>query len=297
VGERLRDEGEFVDGAVLPVDKSNSADLFHVQRCVGGSGHVFIEWQQKFDVATALQMATVRNEVKKCNETQRTILIMFAATVGPDLLSLIESRDDKVLVLKSWSDDVAAVYVIGNGPKLFWRPADTQKWYAFPSQIQVFNGTVKHDAAIVAVRVGLEVVIPHHDVVRGLVGDSRFDTLVKAAAASASVESTSAVITSLDEVFANHQQQHQEEKQQQEQPSEEGPFAAYGNETKMDEVIRSIVQKETFTDKDVNEDLATLSGKRIRTVGNLRALQESDIKELGLPPVVFRYMMRVKQGH
>jgi hypothetical protein len=87
----------------------------------------------------------------------------------------------------------------------------------------------------------------------------------------------------------------QEEKQQQSE-HEENPFAAYGDETKMDEVIRAIAHKEQFNDDDVKEVLAKLKPAWVRTVGNLRALQESDIKELGLPPVVFRYMMRVNKG-
>jgi hypothetical protein len=202
-----------MDGAVLPVDKSNSADLFHVQRDVDGRGHVVIEWQQKFKVATALQMSTVRDEVLKCNQTLPTIFILFAATVGPSLLSPVKSRDDNVLVLTAWSKDdgkvVAAEYILGSGQerKLLWRQAATQKkWYVFPSTELVFCGHVKQDAAVVSVRPGLEVVIPHHDVVRGLVGKSRFDTLIKAATVDASVESTSAMITTLDEVFGGRQQ-------------------------------------------------------------------------------------------
>jgi hypothetical protein len=34
----------------------------------------------------------------------------------------------------------------------------------------------------------------------------------------------------------------------------------------------------------------------IDTVRNLRVLEEEDVKGLNLPPVVFRYMMRVKKG-
>jgi hypothetical protein len=65
----------------------------------------------------------------------------------------------------------------------------------------------------------------------------------------------------------------------------------------MDEVIRAIAKEENYDDDDVAPTLSTLKANLIKSVHNLRALQESDIKELGLPPVVFRYMMRVKQGH
>ena len=44
----------------------------------------------------------------------------------------------------------------------------------------------------------------------------------------------------------------------------------------------------------MQDDLAVLNGKRVRTVGNLRALTNGDIKDLGLPPVVTRYLLRVK---
>jgi hypothetical protein len=36
--------------------------------------------------------------------------------------------------------------------------------------------------------------------------------------------------------------------------------------------------------------------ERIDTVGDLRVLSEEDIKELGVPPVFARYVLRIKAG-
>ena len=57
-----------------------------------------------------------------------------------------------------------------------------------------------------------------------------------------------------------------------------------------------VAKKEGYSEEEVQDDLAVLNGKRVRTVGNLRALTNGDIKDLGLPPVVTRYLLRVKAG-
>ena len=62
------------------------------------------------------------------------------------------------------------------------------------------------------------------------------------------------------------------------------------------EVVRKVAKKEGYSEEEVQQDLAVLNGNRVRTVGNLRALTKEDIKELGLSPVVTRYLLRVKAG-
>ena len=59
-------------------------------------------------------------------------------------------------------------------------------------------------------------------------------------------------------------------------------------------LLISSTKKEGYSEEEVQDDLAVLNGKRVRTVGNLRALTNGDIKDLGLPPVVTRYLLRVK---
>ena len=288
-------------GAVLPVDKSKSADLFHVQRDSKGR-HVVIEWQQKFDVRTALQMSTVRDEVQKCNSTLPTIFVIFAATVGPTLLSLIESLENRVLVLPSWSGKKAAEYVLGSDKMLLWRKADSQKWFLFPSTSTVFDGSVADDPTIVSVRPQLEIIIPHHDVVRDLVGESRFDALVMASAAKASVDSTSAMITTLDDVFDSNPKQELKQidklpHQQQEQKHDDDPFAAYDDKTKMEDVVRAIADKEEYDEEEIAPTLTILKQQLIKSVRNLRSLSVERIEQLGMPPVVTEYLQRVKKGH
>ena len=62
------------------------------------------------------------------------------------------------------------------------------------------------------------------------------------------------------------------------------------------EVLRMVAKKEGYSEEEVQQVLAVLNGKRVRTVGNLRALTNGVIKDLGLPPVVTRYLLRVKAG-
>jgi hypothetical protein len=51
-----------------------------------------------------------------------------------------------------------------------------------------------------------------------------------------------------------------------------------------------------YTEEDTKQDLDVLHGKRVRTVGDLRVLSKEDIKDLGLPLVVARYLLRTKAG-
>jgi hypothetical protein len=87
----------------------------------------------------------------------------------------------------------------------------------------------------------------------------------------------------------------QEEKQQQSE-HEEDPFAAFGDETKMDEVIRAIAEERKYTDGDVESVLSILKPAWVRTVGDLRALSSDRVEKLDLPPVITEYLQRVKQG-
>jgi hypothetical protein len=50
------------------------------------------------------------------------------------------------------------------------------------------------------------------------------------------------------------------------------------------------------SEEEVQDDLAVLNGKRVRTVGGLRVLSKERIETLELPPVVAEYMQRVKAG-
>jgi hypothetical protein len=74
------------------------------------------------------------------------------------------------------------------------------------------------------------------------------------------------------------------------------PFASLLGTARMMEVLLAVAKEGGYTKEDIEEDLAILDGQRVRTVHNLRALSEQDIKELRLPPVVARYFLRIKAG-
>ena len=57
-----------------------------------------------------------------------------------------------------------------------------------------------------------------------------------------------------------------------------------------------VAKEEGYSEEEVQDDLAVLNGKRVRTVGNLRALSKERIEKLVLHPVVTEYMQRVKAG-
>jgi hypothetical protein len=75
-------------------------------------------------------------------------------------------------------------------------------------------------------------------------------------------------------------------------------FTQYSDAIKMEEVVRAIAEKEGFFENTERwqKHLSKLTENEIDTVGNLRALSVEQIKELGLPPVVTAYMLRVKKG-
>lgn len=144
------------------------------------------------------------------------------------------------------------------------------------------------------VRAGLEVVIPHHDVVKQLIGPTLFDALVALSKGDANSSAVGAVVTTLGEVLDSSTQSQQHALA--EQKHDDDPFAAFEDDTPMETVVRAIAAEEKYSDDRSDEVTNTLAGQWIDTVGNLRALTEEDIKDLGLPPVVYRYLLRVKSG-
>jgi Fe-S cluster assembly iron-binding protein IscA len=62
----------------------------------------------------------------------------------------------------------------------------------------------------------------------------------------------------------------------------------------MEEVLRMVVKERGCTEERWRLHLERIAEKEIDTVGDLRVLSEGDIKELGLPPVVARYLLRTR---
>ena len=64
----------------------------------------------------------------------------------------------------------------------------------------------------------------------------------------------------------------------------------------MEEVVRAVAKEEGYTEDDVQQYLAILHRKRVRTVHNLRALSQERIEGLGLPRRHRVPALRVKAG-
>jgi hypothetical protein len=212
-----------MDGCVLPPDKSNTADLFHVQRRLDSRGVVLFEWQAKFFLAGGLTMSMICAEVNKSAKKLDSVLIVYSAMVGRQLQG---AMTDQVLILPSWGGTKSAVFAFGSSD-LLWRSsssADTVYENEFPSQKSevakaAFDRLQKSEswckfpgkepgklkpavgASVVTVRARLEVVIPHHDLVRKLLGAKMFDSLVALQKDKSSPTVVSSVITTLDEVM------------------------------------------------------------------------------------------------
>jgi hypothetical protein len=60
--------------------------------------------------------------------------------------------------------------------------------------------------------------------------------------------------------------------------------------------VRAIAKEENYSEEEVQQVVAVLNAKWVRTVHNLRKLSKEDIRDLGLPPVVYRYLLRVMAG-
>ena len=62
----------------------------------------------------------------------------------------------------------------------------------------------------------------------------------------------------------------------------------------MEDALRMVAKAEGYTEEQLEPSRIKLEQSLIVTVHNLRVLSKEDIKELGLPPVVTRYLLRVK---
>jgi hypothetical protein len=62
------------------------------------------------------------------------------------------------------------------------------------------------------------------------------------------------------------------------------------------EVLRMVAEERGYTEEQLKSSRTKLDDSLIFTVGDLRVLTDGDIKDLGLPPVVTRFLLRVKAG-
>jgi hypothetical protein len=187
----------IADGVVYPPEKASSEDAFHFQHLTKLNDAGVVAWQMKLFDDTPFQMATLATEVGKCMTSISEVFVIACTNYGPELLNVINGADDRVVVLKAWSDGIAAVYSMGGGGKeLLWRSGQRRnsKWCVFPSKITT-DCKPKNDTSV-TVRPGLEVVLPHPDVVTELVGRNLMAGLQNPAA------NTGLIITSLDNILS-----------------------------------------------------------------------------------------------
>jgi hypothetical protein len=223
------------------------------------------------------------------------------------------------LTLRSWNDETAAVFAFSRDV-LLWRPVagdedagyknvpskegvdreafdqhqQNSTWFQFPDKRQV-GAKLSNIVTVVEVRPGLEVVIPHHDAVRMLVGPELFDSLKALSKGEDNSSAVGSVITTLGDALDSASSQ-QQQQQHQEQKHNDDPFVAYDDSTDIAVVVQAIAEEEKYDDDDMAPTLTNLKAKLIKSVHNLRVLEEEDVKGLNLPPVVFRYLIRVKKG-
>jgi hypothetical protein len=146
-------------------------------------------------------MAMVQEVVNKGVKKLTSLLVNFAATVGKELMDAIDAAEGRVLVLRSWDEETAAEFAFASAGKsggnamvaaaareereetkrmsvLLWRAhglEEENSWCVFPERPAPESARMPATrGSKVVVRPGLEVVIPHHDVVKKLVGDKMF---------------------------------------------------------------------------------------------------------------------------
>eukprot|EP00035_Acanthoeca_spectabilis_P019357 m.420607 g.420607 ORF g.420607 m.420607 type:complete len:875 (+) comp16846_c2_seq21:4661-7285(+) len=152
-------------GTVFPPDKAPSEDAFHFQRKSDGTTAV-VGWQMKLFEATTFTLATLRDEVGKCMKVITEVFVVTCTRFGAELGGVI-AKNGKVLVLGAWDDTTSAEYAMGS-EQLLVRAAGAEKWCVFPTKGETSD--VPKNSTVVTVRSGLEVVLPHPEVVSELVG-------------------------------------------------------------------------------------------------------------------------------
>ena len=191
-------------GAVVGPDKSNSADLVHVQWLKEGEGRLVVavmEWQSKLSLKSDFNMADLAAEVDKERGSCPVVLTILCPRFGKHLLGLLEPR--RTLVLQSWSEEESAEFVLPSNGVLYWRPkTGNGEWCKWPEVSAASPQPVTGTAKVVTVRAQLEVVLPHPDAMRDVLG-SRLVDQVMAAAQPGAADST-AIISSLDQANKTH---------------------------------------------------------------------------------------------
>lgn len=279
-------------------DKSNSCDGVFFQRLTSGLAAV-LQIQAKLWV-DGFQPAHLLEEVGKvhCPASVYVVLCVLATELGEHLKGCVKRTAKRVLVLSSWSEDLDAVYVMTNEHLLWQSQQGGNKWFKWPGKdrANAYQGPIPQNASRISVRPRLEVVIPHPEVVREVVGVSLYDSIREAQQHRNDASTVSATICTMDTILAG--------------PS--APVATtvssirdvrfrvfhqLADNVSMADAIAMIAKERIFTKEECDADISMLNAAWIRTVGDLRVLADpSDVRALKLSPVVTGYLLRIHQG-
>ena len=272
-------------------DKGPHADLVYVQWAEEAAGHKIIgvmEFQTKLFTTSVFTVADLRDETQKicAHETVPVVLCIVYTHFGPDLESVLNGQ--RVLVLGSWGDE-AAVYCLAPDKKLYWGRVGG-KWSEWPTKTIAEPQLNCGNAAVVSVRRNLELVLPHPEVVRVVLGR---DLLAKimAAAEGRTPDSVSAMFGSVS-TFLERQA-----------VNETRPvarvvdkFRGLSDAVRIEEAMKMVAEERGFTEQQHELVVSVLNEKWIRTVGDLRVLSQACIEARGLSPVVKGYLLRIHSG-
>lgn len=261
--------------------------MVHVQWLQEDKGRRIVavmEWQSKLLITSDFNMAELADEVEKERGSCPVVLTILCSRFGKKLLDLLEER--RVLVLRSWSEKESAEFVLPPSGVLYWRPkrGDDVAWCKWPEVLPASPQPSTGKAKVVTVRVQLEVVLPHPDVMRAVLGSRLVDGVMAAARPDAAEPSV--IISDLDTILARKGIR----------VAAIDKYGALSDATSMADVMAMIAQECGFSEEDLQPTLDLLKGQLIRTVGNLRVLTGPDVASLALSPVVKAYLLRVING-
>jgi hypothetical protein len=261
--------------------------MVHIQRLRDDKGRLVVavmEWQSKLLITSDFSMAELADEVYKERGQCPVVLTILCSRFGKILLDILQKQH--VLVLQSWSEKESAEFVLPPSGVLYWRPktGDDVAWCKWPEVLPASPQPATGNSKVVTVRPQLEVVLPHPDVMRAVLGSRLVDGVMAAARPDAA--EPSAIISDLDTILARKGIR----------AAAIDKYGALSDATPMADVMAMIAQERGFSKEDLQPTLDLLKRQLIRYVGDLRVLSGVRVENLALSPVIVEYLLRVING-
>jgi hypothetical protein len=260
--------------------------MVHVQWLQEDKGRRIVavmEWQSKLLITSDFNMADLAAEVGKERGNCPVVLTILCSRFGKSLLDILQKQH--VLVLQSWSEKESAEFVLPLSGVLYWRPKTSNAaWCKWPEVLPASPQPATGNSKVVTVRPQLEVVLPHPDVMRAVLGSRLVDGVMAAARPDAA--EPSAIISDLDTILARKGIR----------AAAIDKYGSLSDATPMADVMAMIAEERGFSEEDLQPTLDLLKRQLIRYVGDLRVLTGADVASLALSPVVKAYLRRVING-